>query len=195
MATSIEQLAAALETTATSADRTPYDIAAAAAGIGHLGRTLVAAVETTRRGNRFDALVGQLGQDCVDLAASAPPAETRTTLLAAAMADSVRLRLPAASITERRVLISRAVDSLTSMFAVVAESPGSGPRQRLEGIEGLADQIRQMASLTPHTLDANQILHRRSPTHAAASYDVGQPAELPAAMGQLLALTTTASKG
>ena len=195
MATSIEQLAAALETTATSADRTPYDIAAAAAGIGHLGRTLVAAVETTRRGNRFDALVGQLGQDCVDLAASAPPAETRTTLLAAAMADSVRLRLPAASMAERRVLISRAVDSLTSMFAVVAESPGSGPRQRLDGIEGLADQIQQMASLTPHTLDANQILHRRSPTHAAASYDVGQPAELPAAMGQLLALTTTASRG
>jgi hypothetical protein len=49
-----------------------------------------------------------------------------TTPLAAAMADSVRLRLPAASMAERRVLISRAVDSLTSMFAVVAESPGSG---------------------------------------------------------------------
>jgi hypothetical protein len=35
VATSIEQLAAVLETTATSADRTPYDIAAAAAAIGH----------------------------------------------------------------------------------------------------------------------------------------------------------------
>jgi hypothetical protein len=145
VATSIEQLATALETTATSADRTPYDITAAAAAIGHLGRTLVAAAsaaETTRRGNAFDTLVRQLGQDCVDLAASAPPAKTRTTLLAAAMADSVRLQLPAASITQRRVLISRAVDSLTPMFAVVAESPGSGPRQRLEGIEVLADQIR-----------------------------------------------------
>jgi hypothetical protein len=195
VATSIKQLAAALETTATAADRTPYDIAAAVAGIGHLGRALVAAAETTRRGNAFDALAGQLGQECVDLAASAPPAETRTTLLAAAMADSVRLQLPAASITQRRVLISRAVDSLTPMFAAVAESPGSGPRQRLEGIEVLADEIQQMASLTPHTLDANQIQHRSSPTHAAASYDAGQPAELPTAMGQLLALTTTASRG
>jgi hypothetical protein len=71
----------------------------------------------------------------VSLAASAPPAETRTTLLAAAMADSVRLRLPAASMAERRVLISGRSTRSTSMLAVVAETPGSGPRQRLEGIE------------------------------------------------------------
>jgi hypothetical protein len=112
VATSIDQLAAALETTATSADHTPHDIAAAAAAIGHLGRTLVAAAsagETIRRGSAFDALVRQLGQECVDLAASAPPAETRTTLLAAAMADLVRQLLPAASMAEWSALISRSV--------------------------------------------------------------------------------------
>jgi hypothetical protein len=113
--TSIEMLCSALETAASASDRTPYDIAAAAAGIAHLGRALVAVAtveQNTRRGHAYDSLVRQLGQECIDLAATAPPAETRTTLLAAAVGDAIGTALSGSNAVERRVLIARTVDAL-----------------------------------------------------------------------------------
>ena len=195
MQTSIEMLCTALETAASTCDRTPYDIAAAAAGIGHLGRALVAAAtveQSTRRGYALDTLVRQLGQECVDLAATAPPAETRTTLLAAAVGDAIGTALGGSNAVERRVLIARTVDALDPLLAVVGELPeNTGPRHRLEGIEVLTAQVQQVANLTRIDRDVAQaVLHRELASKTEPAADTETPVA-GIAMGVLLGLTTS----
>jgi hypothetical protein len=193
MDVSIERLAAALETAATDTERTPRDIAAAGAGIGHLGRALLALAAAedntnTVAGRTFDLLVQRLGQECADLAATAPQAETRSTLLAAAVADSIGHTLPTTTVIDRRVLISRVVDALDPLTAVVADLPeNTGPRERIDRIKVLAPQVQQVASRSRLNMDTHDVLHRELATRPRVAEIVHPSRHLPTALGYLRA--------